>query len=134
MKKSKEIQKIVFYNLLRYLKKKKFNNNKEVEERDDLLKRMGVKEKKVVNISLIIDNDIETVINPYLIAKYHSEMGLDKDSILKEIERVYKLKVNDYWSGWCEFWFNSFITIPHNTLLDSKKYFEALEKVDIGIN
>ena len=93
------------------------------ESRDRLLSSMGVKDK---NPPMLIDNAIERVINPWYVAKKHSQEGFPKDMTLEEIGKNLKIDWKDYWSEWCEFWFESFIKIPHTILLDSRKYFKAI--------
>ena len=102
------------------------NRQSQIKDRDDLLLRMGVGEKDIENVPVMINNSIENVINPYFVAKYHSEIGLPKEATLEEIEKLFNIKANDYWSDWCDFWFDSFIKIPHNILCDSKTYFEKM--------
>ncbi len=98
-----------------------------IQDRDDLLNRMGAGEKKIENIPLMISNSVENVINPLYVAKFHSQYGFPKEILLEEIENKYNIKCSDYWSEWCDFWFDSIIKIPHNILFDSKAYYKAIE-------
>ena len=117
MRKSKEIIKLNFKSNL---------TENHILGRDALIKRMVSKKPP-----MIIENSVEQVINPYLVAKFHSEKGVDKEIVLDILGKKLNIKWQDYWSEWCEFWFKSFISIPHNILLDSKTYYKALEKVKI---
>ena len=79
----------------------------------DLLDRMGF-HKDFKDIPYFIENSIEQVINPYLVAKMHSEKGFPKEMMLETISAKLGIEWEKYWSDWCDFWFNSFIKIPHD--------------------
>jgi hypothetical protein len=113
-----------------------------IEIRDDLIKSMGYG-KKIDDISTFIKNDMGEWINPYLVAKYHSEKGIPKSVSIERIALKFEIDdIKKWWDGeiddinweknkmnlgWCDFWFYSFIKIPHNILCDSKTYFEKMK-------
>ena len=91
---------------------------KAIKERDMLLERMGVNENKISRIPLFIKNEVEQVINPWLIYKMEGEQGIPKDYL--------DLDFNKDWSGWCDFWLDSFKSISHKLLLNNKEYFKSI--------
>ncbi|MBU0760180.1 MAG: hypothetical protein KJ858_00650 [Nanoarchaeota archaeon] len=109
------------------LTKLNLNKSQRTKERDALILRMGAKEKNIRNMPVIISNEVEDVINPAFVAKMHSQYGFPKEMTLEEISKRLNIKYKDYWSEWCDFWFNSLIKIPHTILLNSKKYYQAME-------
>jgi len=109
-------------NITNKFRKVFYSDYDKVKERDKMLEGMGTKEKKIKNIPLLIENAVETVINPWLIYKLDCEIGMPKELALEEIENRFKINVKENWSEWCDFWFDSFKKIPHTILLDSKKY------------
>ncbi len=96
-----------------------------VTSRDALIAKMVNKK----NPPMIIENSVEQVINPYYVAVWHSEKGIDKDIVLPLIADKLGINWKEYWSDWCDFWFDSFTKIPHNILLDSKTYYKELAKL-----
>lgn len=105
-------------------KVQKRSTNEKIQERDDLIKRMGYKSK---NVPFMVQNQVENVINPYYIAKMHSEVGFPKELTLEEIGKRANVDWKNYWSDWCEFWFDSFIKIPHNILCNSEEYYKTMK-------
>ena len=79
----------------------------------NLLDRMGVGSKKP---PLSVEMPLFTVNNPYFIYKAIGEKGIPKELVFDW------LKTNNYftgWNEWCEFWLNSFLTIPIDILTNS---------------
>ena len=100
------------------------SREEKIKERDELLRRMGARKPRPKNIPVMITNEISTYINPYFIAIFHSQYGMPKEITLEILEE--KGLDSSYWSDWCDFWFESFITIPHNILCDSEEYFKMM--------
>ena len=94
-----------------------------IQERDDLIKRMGYGRK---NPPLMITTSYESVINPWFVALFHSQKGVPKELLFELLNDSFGVEVEKYWGEWCEFWFKSFTTIPHNWLCDSRMYFEKM--------
>lgn len=116
---NKKNQKIIFNSILNNIS----DRDIQIKIRDNLLFSMGVGQK-VSDVPKVINNVMGVVINPYFIAKMHSELGFPKDMSL---ETLREKGIDCEWNEWCEFWFKSFITIPHNILCDSKEYFRAMD-------
>lgn len=112
------------------------------EDRDTMLKQMGVGQP-IKKIPIIIQNGTGSWINPYFVAKMFLQKGIPKEVSIVLVAKELKMDDPEKWwdgkiegegwnwsynnmPGWCDFWFESFKRIPHNILCDSKEYYKAM--------
>lgn len=91
-----------------------------VDERDNLLKRMGCFKKRIKDIPPYIENDIEQVINPWLVYKMECEMGFPREIFFELFADQNDIECEEYWSDWCDMWLDDFKKANHKLLFNSK--------------